>query len=263
MKAIILAGGSGTRLGKYTENLPKCMLDFMGKSLIQRQVDVLRKCGIKDIVVVRGFKPEKIDLPNIRYYLNEDYANTNMVETLFKAEAEMDEDILVCYSDIIYEINVLKKIISSNADIGVTVDKDYWEYWSARLKNPEEDTESLVIESGRIVELGDRECSLDKALFRYVGLIKFTKNGISALRKVYHENKEKYFNTDRPWMKSKSFKKAYMTCMLQALINSGYKVEPVEISRGWLEFDTEEDYENYHRWFKEGTLKRFFDFNNL
>ena len=62
MKAIILAGGLGTRLGKYTENLPKCMLKFAGKTLVERQVESFRKCGIEDIIVVRKHLAEKIQI---------------------------------------------------------------------------------------------------------------------------------------------------------------------------------------------------------
>lgn len=263
MKVIILAAGRGIRLGKYTENLPKCMLKFNGKPLIEWQLETLRACGINDIVIVKGYMPNKIQIPCIRYYVNEDYENTNMVETLFAAEKEMDDDILVCYSDILYEKEVIKRVLASKVDIGVTVDVDYWDYWRARLDKPEEDTESLVIDhDGKITELGDTHCALDKAKVRYVGLIKFSKKGVEALKKVYHKNKEKYFNKDEPWLRSKSFKKAYMTCMLQALIDEGYNVLLIEISRGWLEFDTVEDYERYNRWFKSGVLNQFFNPNN-
>jgi L-glutamine-phosphate cytidylyltransferase len=261
MKAIILAAGMGTRLGKYTENLPKCMLEFNGKTLIERQVDTLRECGIIDIVIVKGYMPDKINISGVKYYVNEDFANTNMVETLFCAEDELDDEILVCYADIIYEKKVLEKIIVNKSDIGVTVDEDYWDYWDARLDEPKEDTESLVIEEGKIIELGDTECDMDKAKERYVGLIKFSKKGIEALKKVYHENKGKYFDKYEPWLRSKSFKKAYMTCMLQAIINSGFIVEPIFIKQGWLEFDTEDDYERYNQWHKEGSLGRFFSFS--
>ena len=258
MKAIILAAGMGTRLGKYTENLPKGMLNFNGRSLIEWQIDILRACGIKDITIVKGYMPDKIQIPNVKYYVNEDYSNTNMVETLFKAEKEMDDEILVCYSDILYEKKVIEKILESKGDIGVTIDDDYWDYWKARLNDPEEDTESLVVDGeGKIIELGDTACSLDKAKVRYVGIIKFSKKGVSALKEVYYENKEKYFDKDEPWLKSKSFKKAYMTCMLQELIDKGYRVDPIIITRGWLEFDTSDDYEKYSSWLKEKSLKRF------
>ncbi len=261
MKTIILAAGMGTRLGKYTKNMPKGMLQFNGKSLIERQVEVLMSCGINDIVIVRGYMPNKIKITGVKYYENKDYANTNMVETLFAAEKEMDDDIIVCYSDIIYQENVLQKVIASKADIGVTVDVDYWDYWKVRLDNPRDDTESLVIEDGNIIELGDTNCGIEKAKVRYVGLIKFSKKGVEILKKVYHENRNKYYDKNEPWLRSKSFKRAYMTCMLQAIINSGQKVEPIKISRGWLEFDTTEDYEKYNQWLKDRTLGRFFSFN--
>ena len=64
MKAIILAAGMGTRLGKYTEDLPKCMLNFNGKPLIEQQVETLRRCGITDITIVRGYMPDKIKIEN-------------------------------------------------------------------------------------------------------------------------------------------------------------------------------------------------------
>jgi phosphoenolpyruvate phosphomutase len=256
MKAIILAAGMGTRLGKYTKEMPKCMLKFNGKSLIEHQIETLRACGINDIIVVKGYMPDKIDLSDVKYYVNEEYADTNMVETLFKAEEEMDDDILVCYADIIYEKKVIEKILEADFDIGVTVDSKYWDYWKKRLDDPEEDTESLVIEDGKIVDLGDTK--VEKADYRYVGLIKFSKKGVEILKKVYHDNKEKFYDKDEKWLRSKSFKKAYMTCMLQAIINKGFNVMPIIIEHGWLEFDTVEDYEKYTKWIEEGSLGKFF-----
>ncbi len=262
MKSIILAAGIGTRLGKYTENSPKCMLEFNGKTLIERQIETLRACGINDIVVVKGYMAHEIKIGSVKYYLNEDYANTNMVETLMCAENEMDDEILVCYGDILYEKEVIKKILSSDIDIGVAVDEDYWDYWKARLDEPEKDMESLIIKDGKIIDLGDTNCTRKEAMVRYVGLIKFSKKGVRILKKVYHENKKKYFDKDEPWMRSKSFKKAYMTCMLQAIINTGYIIQPIIIRHGWLEFDTETDYEKATKWLENGTLKRFYDINS-
>ena len=257
MKAVILAAGMGTRLGKYTENLPKCMLKFNGKPLIQQQVEVLRAAGITDISIVRGYQPDKIKMAGVKYYHNPNYATTNMVETLLCAEKELEDDVLVCYADIVYEPAVLDKVIASDAEVGVTVDEDYWEYWQARSEFPEKDTESLIIKNGSIIELGNTHCSREDAKVRYVGLIKFSKEGIQKLKEVYHHHQKLYFHTDEPWLRSKSFKKAYMTCMLQALINTGQEVKPIIIRRGWLEFDTIEDYEKYNVWLKEGTIERF------
>ena len=53
---IVAAGKIGSRLKKHTESLPKCMLDFGGKTLLERQLIAYRKCGIDNISVVRGYK---------------------------------------------------------------------------------------------------------------------------------------------------------------------------------------------------------------
>ena len=68
MKAIILAAGMGTRLGKYTQDLPKGMLNVMGKSLIERQVETLRKSGLNNIIIVKGYASSKINIPGGKYY---------------------------------------------------------------------------------------------------------------------------------------------------------------------------------------------------
>jgi len=260
MKAIILAAGEGKRLGKYTRNLPKCMLEFNGKPLIQRQVETLRACGIENIIIVKGYMADKIKIHGVKNYINEDFAETNMVDTLFTAEEELNDDVLVCYSDILYEKRVIKEALKIKADVGVVVDLDYWDYWKARLGRPEEDMESMVIDrDGKIVELGSPKCCKENAKARYVGIIKFSKKGIEALKKAYHKNKNKFFDKEQAWLNSKSFKKAYMTDILQALINEGHNAHPIKISRGWLEFDTVKDYDNYSNWLREGTMKRFFE----
>lgn len=258
MRAIILAAGMGTRLGEYTRDLPKGMLHFAGKSLIERQIDTLKSAGIDDIVIVRGYKKEKIDFPSIRYYTNEDYAETNMVATLFIAEQELEGDILVCYSDIIYEKKTLEKVLSYTGDIGVAVDVDYLPYWKDRLADYEKDIESLIIdEKGRILELGEQSCPLEKARARYVGLLRFSEKGIENLRRVYHENAEKYLAEEVPWLHSKSFKKAYMTDLLQAAIDRGFVVGAIPIKRGWMEFDTVEDYEKAAAWIESGKIDEY------
>ena len=154
----------------------------------------------------------------------------------------------------------IKKVLESKAEIGVVVDSDYYAYWKERLDDPQDDTESLVIEQGKIMDLGETNCEIDKARVRYVGLVKFSKKSVKILKKVYHENKKRYYDKDVPWLRSRSFKKAYMTSLLQAIINAGHEVKPIIIKRGWLEFDTEQDYERYIKWINEGTLIRFFDF---
>ena len=51
MKAIIVAAGPGNRARPYSNDKPKCMLKIGGKTILDRQLEILKQCGIYDIVV--------------------------------------------------------------------------------------------------------------------------------------------------------------------------------------------------------------------
>lgn len=260
MKAVILAAGQGTRLKKYTENLPKGMLTFMGKTIISRQIEMYRKCGIEDIIVVRGFAAEKISYEGVRYYTNEDYANTNMVESLMTAKTEFDEDMLVSYSDILFEEEMLRTMMKASADYVVAVDDNWKEYWKKRYGRIDYDTESLSIdENNHIVELGLENPKVQDIDARYVGLLKFSKEGLKSIEALMENAYRKY--EDEPWQKSgKPVRKAYMTDLLNALIESGKKVEAKRFCNGWIEFDTNEDYEKVCEWAENGNIQELIEF---
>jgi choline kinase len=259
MKAIILAAGQGTRLKKYTENLPKGMLTFMGKTIIERQIEMYRKCGINDIIVVRGFAADKIAYDGITYYTNEDYQNTNMVESLMAAKAEFDDDVIVSYSDILFEEKLLKGMMKSTADYAVAVDDAWKDYWQKRYGKIDFDTESLSIdENGNITELGLENPKLEDISARYIGLLKFSKAGLKYIEGVLEDAYKNYL--DKPWQQSgKTVRKAYMTDLLNAVIESGKSVKAERFEHGWIEFDTNEDYENACKWAEDGSLLKYIE----
>ncbi len=254
MKAIILAAGQGTRLKKYTENLPKGMLSFMGKTIIERQIELFRNCGINEIIIVRGYASDKIDYPNIKYYNNEKYAETNMVESLLTAKTEFDDDIIVSYSDVLYEKNMLEQMMESSADYAVAVDDKWEKYWTKRYGRTDFDTESLVIgDNDLITELGLEDPPAERISARYIGLLKFSANALKNIERIMEEAYRDYY--DKPWQQSgKVVQKAYMTDLLNSLIESGEEVKAVHFENGWIEFDTNEDYENAVEWAENGEL---------
>ncbi len=254
MKAIILAAGQGTRLKKYTENLPKGMLVFDGKTIIERQIELYRKCGIDKIIVVRGYAADKINYNGITYYTNEEYANTNMVESLMAAKVEFDDDVIVSYSDILFEEHLLKGMMDSKADFAVSVDDNWKEYWLKRYGKVDFDTESLSIdENDNITELGLEAPELEKIDARYIGLLKFSKEGLRYIVDIMSEAYRHF--EDKPWQQSgKTVRKAYMTDLLNAVIESGKEVKAIHFNNGWIEFDTNEDYENASRWVADGSI---------
>lgn len=257
MKAIILAAGQGTRLKKYTQDLPKGMLMFAGKTLIERQIEAYRMAGIEKIIIVRGFAAEKIAYDGITYYNNEAYAETNMVESLMTAREEFDDDVIVSYSDIVFEKRLLDGMISEPSDFAVAVDDAWKEYWKKRYGTVGFDTESLSIgENGEITELGKENPPLEEIDARYIGLLKFSRRGMKYITELLDGAKVR-MGKDEPWQQSgKPIRQAYMTDLLNAIIESGKEVKAVRFQHGWLEFDTNEDYENAIRWKEDDTIEK-------
>lgn len=254
MKALILAAGQGTRLKKYTENLPKGMLSFMGKTLIERQIELYRKCGIETICIVRGFEAEKIQYKGVHYYENKEYASTNMVESLMAAKAEFDEDMIVSYSDILFEEQMLKQMMDAEGDFVVAVDENWKVYWKKRYGRVDFDTESLSLGSwDHILELGLENPPIESIDARYIGLLKFSKAGLKRIESILEAAYQSA--PDGPWQQSgKPVRNAYMTDLLQAIIHSGKPVKAERFQNGWIEFDTNEDYEKACIWAKDKTI---------
>ncbi|MCM1179017.1 MAG: phosphocholine cytidylyltransferase family protein [Clostridium sp.] len=250
MKVIILAAGQGTRLRPLTDNCPKCMVEVNGKSIIERQLDTMRSCGIKedDITIIAGYcnevLKEKLKDTGIHFIVNQEYETTNMVCSLMCAREvmEAEEDILVSYGDIIYEKSVLQKILDSQEELSVVVDDGWYGYWSARCENPLDDAETLMYDSeDYLVEIGQKTTDISKVQSQYIGLMRFTGKGLKAVLDISLEAQTRTSNSVMLWRTERNYYKMYMTDLLQGLIDEGNKLKAVHIQRGWYEIDDCED----------------------
>lgn len=136
MKAIILAAGMGSRLKELTSNIPKCMIEVNGESLIKRLLKILIKYKVNDVVLVVGYKSEvlidyisKLELDiKVTYIYNKEYNTTNNIYSLFLAKPEiLKEDILLLESDLIFDEQVIEKLVSSpENNLAVVSPYEHW-----------------------------------------------------------------------------------------------------------------------------------------
>jgi choline kinase len=256
MKAIILAAGRGSRLQPYTKNCPKCLTDLGGMTLIDRQIRTLRDAGVQDIVIVTGYLNDMLVIEGTRQIHNPDWASTNMVESLFCAESEFGDDIIVSYGDIVYEPRVLVPLIESRHDFSVVVDRQWRSYWEIRFENPLEDAESLRLDDeGCITDIGNAVIEIDRIQAQYMGLMRFRGQGVETLRAA----RENLKTASRPWMEKRTIANAYMTDLLMEIILMEEKVHGIPVDGGWLEIDTVEDYQTAAAMIADKTITRFFD----
>lgn len=239
MKAIIVAAGQGTRLRPLTDNMPKCMVPFRNKPIIDYIIETLNDCNVDNIVIIDGYKKEVLEThlkgKNIKFYTNENFDSTNMVATLFCAENEMDDDIIISYADIIYKKEVLEKLLNSEADFSVIVDKDWKQLWQMRMENPLDDAETMKIDKNdNIIELGKKPKNYDEIQGQYIGLLKISKRILPKVKDLYHSlNQNNIHNT------------MFMTDFVQLLINKLVPAKAVYINGGWVEIDSNEDLSVY------------------
>ena len=251
VKSIIIAAGLGSRLKGYTEALPKCMLMFGDKTLLERQLEVYEGCGIKDISVVRGLKKEKINYEGLNYYDNTDYHNNNILNSLFYAEEVITGNVIISYSDILFDTNVVSRLLESNADISIVVDIDWRGYYIGRKDHPIEEAEKVIFDANNeVLKIGKVITSKNDVYGEFIGMMKLSPRGSEIIK--LHFNRAKKIFWDKPFQRSQSFQKAYITDLIQDMVDMGVSIHCVIIERGWKEIDTVEDYEKAIIEFEEG-----------
>lgn len=248
-KAIIIAAGMGTRLMSLTNDKHNCLLKVGNKTILQRQLEALKECGIIDIVIVRGYKKESINYPGIKYCENTDYENNNILKSLFYAEKEMDRGFIFSYSDIVYGEDIVKKLLETDGDIVIVMDVNWQEHYEGRKKHPISEAELVRAENGKVKKIGKDVVGIDEASGEFIGLAKFTDIGTETAKKVYNDLINKY-KKEESFQNAKEFQKAYLTDFVQELVDRDIEVKTADISNNWTEIDTDEDLERANKIWK-------------
>lgn len=247
MKAIILAAGLGKRLMPMTEKIPKSMIEFGEIPLLERIVKTFKECGINDISVVVGHNSDKINFPDVQTFLNKKYDKTNMLESLFCAEEKINEEVIISYADIIFEKEILEKLISSKYNVTLVVDTDWLKYWKLRIDDPLDDAHETVTTNtnGDVISIGQNVNNVEDVNGHFIGLMKIQKSGTEEMKKIYHESKLQSTKDHNPLNPNLTFENSRLVDLIQNMVEKGIKVNMSTTKNGWLEFDTIKDYEIY------------------
>jgi choline kinase len=216
MKAIILAADRGVSLYPYTKYIPPCLLDVGGKAILEHQIDHIRYSGIDKVIIVVGFKFEKVEnlLKTynrrgllIQTLFNPYYEKTDSLLSLWIAK-EIREDAVVIDGNGVFDVGVLERALTPKVEtICLPVKR--------RPTYEEEDTK-VVIRKNRITEIGKTLTNSPSA--ESVGIRVFRDRGFVLLERMIEEK----VREDRPEEKS-------YTSAIQRLIEKGYNVKPVDI----------------------------------
>lgn len=243
-KAVILAAGFEPQLMPLIQDRPKAMLDVKGRTILERQVGALNRCGISDVVVVRGYKKEQVDVPGVRFVDNDRFGETGEVYSLFRAEESLRGPVVVLYGDIIFEPWILEKLVRTDSDITIVMDRAFHDAFKAGInfagpldlvvtETPPNGRRFMAPENGsRVLRIGP-QVGAAEAHGEYIGLAMFSARGAAALRAVHDELASG---------RAEGLDRAPLPQLLQALVDRGERVTAVDVHKGWMEVDSFEDY---------------------
>ncbi|HEY6661456.1 MAG TPA: phosphocholine cytidylyltransferase family protein [Sphingomicrobium sp.] len=181
MKAIILSAGQGSRLGHLVDDRPKCLIEFSGRTLLDRQLDTLEANEVHEAVVVTGFHDELIEQaiarrsggPAVRTIFNPFYKVADNTGSLYMARAELAGDCLVWNGDTLVSQALMAKVVGNDrSGICVTIDR--------KADGYDDDDMKVVEAGGRLKAIGKRISEGVNA--ESIGLLAFRSGGAEQFR---------------------------------------------------------------------------------
>ncbi len=182
-KAIILSAGQGSRLLPLTADQPKCLIDFSGRSLIAWQISALAANGIEEIVVVTGFRDDKLEAAlaaltvpgvTITTRFNPFYKVADNLGSCWIAREAMDQDFIILNGDTLVSPEIVGRLIAgATAPITVTIDvKDSYDLDDMKVQR----------DGDRLLQIGKRlEPAETNA--ESIGMLAFKGDGPAIFRR--------------------------------------------------------------------------------
>jgi phosphoenolpyruvate phosphomutase len=235
--AIVLAASRGKELGELTEQQPKTMVKIQGTPILSHIADAYNAVGIKDIVVVRGYKKEVVNLPNLTYVDNDDFADTGELDSLLKALRSRKgpaQNTIISYGDVLFNKYIPQTLCQETEQFVIFVDSNWQEQSSyARLGGF---TECSIPNSRKafnakiyLKQLGD---NLPKESIHgvWMGFLKVSPSRATLITDIIAEMLVKPTN-----------RKAGIPQLLQELLKRQYPVRVLYTAGHWLDINSIED----------------------
>jgi choline kinase len=180
IKAVILAAGMGTRLGAHAQGNPKCLLEIDGSTLLERSLTNLSDAGIRDAVIVLGFRGEaiielignKYNGIDITYVENPEYENTGNMYSLAQAKDVLKSDTMILEGDLIYQGDAITRLIEAPEEDVILV---------GRLLHHGDDVFIRTNEHGHITHLGVKMENKEEAVGALLGISKYSPEFMEKL----------------------------------------------------------------------------------
>ena len=179
-RAVILAAGQGSRLLPLTEDTPKCLLDLSGRSMLEWQLQGLAAAGIREAVVVTGFRSDLVEsalariAPRelaVRTLFNPFYKVADNLASCWLVRHELDGPSLILNGDTLFEPSVAQRLLAApDAAITVTID---------RKPGYDDDDMKVHTEGDRLRAIG-KKLPATEVNGESIGFLRFSADGAAS-----------------------------------------------------------------------------------
>lgn len=265
IRAIIPAAAdhrSQPELSALLRDQPLCMLEIGGKTILDRQLELLKSVGIQEVKVVVGDKKEKVDAKSIQRIENLDYKTKSSAHSVMLGLAEGRGKHVVCYSDIIFDKHICELLIQSPYPITLVIDRAFRtlprrdkksDLVSTKEKFDPESIRRLELETyKKVVSIG-KNLNIEHASYEFIGLMLLSDEGLKTLRAAWKEALDKYRST--AFYEASDGGSASMTDLLQFVIDRGTDVYGLVVEHGWSEIFSLNDVHRLNNYFQEKNQK--------
>lgn len=237
MKAVIVAAGVGTRLQQVIGNNQKVMLEYSGRPLLQRTIEMLKERGINEIIVVVGYQKEKImDYfgDGRRFgvhieYVFQKHPKGGTADATGYAKEKINDKFLLIYGDNIFDANTLDSLLAMSNDFdGVMCGK--------RVDNPS-NYGILEIKDGRVMRIYEKP-EIPVSNIANTGIFILPKEIFSAIEKTGLSPRGEYELTDS----------------IQILIDKGLNIGCLVSSDFWSDPRNKEEIDQANAMMKNGNV---------
>ncbi len=249
MQAIIIGAGRGARLMPATAETPKCFAQVGDRRILDWTIAAFRENGIEQIRFIGGYRIDCVRdaYPDLDFRHNDNWENNNILASLFYAEDLMDQPFICCYSDILFTPQLIADMLAIEDDIALGVDTQWLDRYEHRTQHPSDDAEKVTVDNARVTRV-HREISDEDAHGEFIGVAKFSAKGAACLKDHYHRCRQQF--AGGPFREAKLFEKAYLIHLLEEMIQQDVTMAHVDTPGGYIEIDTQEDFDYARRVWK-------------
>ncbi len=236
---------------------PLCMVEMAGRTLLERQVDLLRSAGIQEVTVVGGHRHEQIKAESVQVLYNPDYGRCGCAQSILQLRNPLNRNVLILYSDILFDPQILERLLRSPHEITLVIDRAYQtlpprdkplDLVSVERASSAQASRDLRLSGFKRIRAIGKRVPREEAGHEFIGLAYLRGDGFSKLQAAWLEAQRR--GHDRPYYESPTVEKADFTDLVLDLLDQEFGIFGMEIDHGWSEIHSLDDYERACSYFQ-------------